>query len=463
MLKPLARRRVDHQDGVRILPNVEHGALAAKAPYIDYGTDLVDVRRYIDPAEAEREWEKFWTKIWTLAGIASDIPNPGDWFKYDLGRESFIVVRGDDHKIRAFYNVCPHRGNRIVRNDFGTAGGGFQCAFHNWKFNIDGGLNSVREAETFRPEALAHATGLTAVACDEWAGLVFISMNPQPEPLLDFLGILPEHLGDFHFEKMRVLEDIVYMYDANWKTTADAFLEFYHAESVHPELALTMETYHCQYDLYPKGISRMILPFGYSPDKLQDTATVSADLKGVLMFYGGDPDQWGHLSGAGYATAIAAAKRQLAKREGWDHFDKLSDSQILGDWNYSIFPNVTINVFGEIAYFQIFRPHPTDPTKCVWRSIQLNLTGRTPQYRPMILGELGQNQDQNAPWDGSVRPAIEFPDKADGTRYVLAQDALLVPPVQQGMSSRAFKGYVLSEQEIRIRHYLAELDKYLAA
>ncbi|MHA3795383.1 aromatic ring-hydroxylating dioxygenase subunit alpha [Sphingomonas sp. YL-JM2C] len=458
----LDRPAVDYREGVRMTPGVEAGPLAEKAPYVDHGTAPIDPRRYRDPAEAAREWEKMWTKVWTHAGFASDIPNPGDWFKYDLGPESFVVVRGQDDEIRAFYNVCPHRGNRIARTDFGTATDCFTCAFHGWKFGDDGALLSVKDPETFRPETLAHVTGLTAVRCEIWAGLVFINMDDDAEDLRSFLGILPEHLDAFHFEKMRVSEDIVYTYDANWKTTYDAFMEFYHADMIHPELGEAMETYWNQYDLYPKGISRMLLPFGYAPDKVADPDEVNEALVQTLVRYEGNPEDWKHLKGHEYATALVEVKRRLAEREGWDHFKELSDSQVLGDWNYSFFPNVTINIFGEMAYFQMFRPHPTDPMKCVWRSIQLNLVGAN-GFQPVLATGLGNDQDDPEDWDGTVRPPIVYAQTPEETGFILAQDCYLVPPVQEGINSRSFKGLILGEQEVRIRHYLAELDRYLEA
>ena len=457
-----ARSAVDYRSGVRATPRVEVGLLGAKAPYVDHGTGLIDVRRYLDPAESVREWEKMWTKVWTLAGVASDIPNAGDWFRYDLGVESFVIVRGDDQTIRAFYNVCPHRGNLIVRTDFGSITDCFTCAFHGWKFADDGTLLMVKDAETFRPEALANATGLTEVRCDVWAGLIFVSMNPDVVDLREYLGILPEHLDGYHLEKMRVAEDIVYVYDANWKTTYDAFMEFYHADMIHPELGEAMETYYNQYDLYPNGISRMILPFGYAPDKTIDPNVVNEALVDTLQRYGRDPADYAHLKGHEYAGALLEVKRHLAHREGWDHFEQLSDSQVLGDWNYSIFPNITFNLFGEMAYIQIFRPHPDDHMKCIWRSIQLNLPGRT-GFQPVLATGLGNDQVDPTGWDGTVRPPIVYAETPEETGFILAQDCYLVPPVQQGMRSRSFKGLNLGEQEQRIRHYLAELDRYLEA
>lgn len=464
MNKPaIIRPSVDYRLGVRSYTDVPPGSLAEKMPYIDYGTELVDPKRYIDPAEATREWEKLWTRCWTLAGFACDIPHAGDWFKYDLGRESFVIVRGRDEEIRAFYNVCPHRGNQIVRTDFGTVEDCFRCAFHGWEFGTDGSLAAIKEPETFRAEARAQATGLSPVHCAVWAGFVFVNMDPNPEPLERFLGVLPQHLEGFHLERMRVLEDIVYPYAANWKTLQDAFLEFYHGDTVHPELAATMETYFCQYDLYPNGISRMILPYGYAPDKLDDPDQVNDMLQMALKQYGGDPDAWPGLSGRNYKRAIVDAKRKLSGRAGWDHFDELSDDQIVDDWNYAIFPNVTLNIMGESCLVQTFRPDPDDPQKSIWRSVMLNLPSKDPDFHPIVLSSMGQNVFGPEGWDGSERPAILYAQTPAETGFILAQDCELIPPVQRGINSRAFKGYNLGEQEIRIRHFLAELDTYLDA
>lgn len=458
----LLRKPVDHREGIRSYESVPEGSVLEKAPYVDNGTSRIDPRRYTDPAEAELEWEKMWTKVWNLAGVESDIPNSGDWFKYDLGKESFLVVRGDDDKVRAFYNVCPHRGNQIVRNDFGTAGDTFSCAFHGWKFARNGELREVKEPETFRPEVLACATGLTEARCDVWAGIVFINMNDDAEPLLDFLSVLPDHLDAYQLQNYRVFDDVEYVYDANWKTSLDAFVEFYHADQIHPELGEAMETYFCQYDLYPRGVSRMILPLGNSPDKLPDTETVNDVQKTMIRQWEGDPEEWSHLKGHEYKQAMIAVKRRLAEKAGWTHCENLSDDQMVDDLNYFIFPNVTTNTYSDVNYFQIFRPHPTDPMKCIWRSITLVPPAKHPEFRPLELASLGQGNVGEAGWDHTVRPPTRrVTDPAD-TGFVLEQDALLVPGVQKGMQSRAFKGYILSEQESRIRHYLAELDRYLA-
>src|SRR3546814_9649757 len=111
-----------------------------------------------------------------------DIPEIGDYFKVDLGRESFIVVRNGpgDHDIAAYYNVCPHRGNRIAHGDSGSVGsdGCFRCDFHGWRFGIDGSTVEIRDEIIFRPEAIAHRPARKPIPCDGWNSPVFISLTP---------------------------------------------------------------------------------------------------------------------------------------------------------------------------------------------------------------------------------------------------------------------------------------------
>src|SRR3546814_18714642 len=87
-------------------------------------------------------------------------------------------------------------------------------------------------------------------------------MNPEVEPLLVHLDVLPEHLKAYPFDKYRVIKDFEVCWDANWKTALDAFVEFYHADDVHPEVIPVSETLTCQYDLYGHGLDRMIVPLG---------------------------------------------------------------------------------------------------------------------------------------------------------------------------------------------------------
>ena len=454
----------DYLKGFVVYPAADPESPAAKAPYIDYGTGIVDVERYYSREEADLEWEKFWTRTWSFAGLMHDIPEVGDFFRMDLGRESFVIVRAgtDPEDVRAYYNVCPHRGNQLVHTNFGSVSGGcFQCDFHGWKYELDGSNRSIRHEMIFRPEAIAHRPGLIAVRCEVWNSLIFINMDMDAGPLLKHLDVIPEHLQAYPFEKYRVFRDIAVTWDANWKTAMDAFVEFYHADDVHPEVLPLSETVAVQYDLYDSGVSRMIIPLGYAPLTLPDRETVNEFLKMFVQFFGGNPDDYKHLKGYEYKQALIDTKRKWGKIHGYDFFDQLTDGQVADDWNYHVFPNVTLNVFSDSLLVQIFRPHATDPEKSNYEAISMCLPVPGTAFHVMDPGSFGPEAISPQGWDGKVRPEREQPQTVEEFGSVLSQDARRIPAVQQGLRSRAYKGYVLSESEIRIRHYLAELDRYL--
>ncbi|WP_340317949.1 aromatic ring-hydroxylating oxygenase subunit alpha [Rhizorhabdus argentea] len=444
-------------------PDDEAGPQGAKAPYVDLGTSPPDKRRYYSREEADLEWSGLWMKTWALAGLLQDIPEVGDFLRYELGKESFIVVRTGkgENDVKAYYNVCPHRGNRLVHTDFGATepSEGFQCDFHGWKFSIEGRNTLVRDEEIFRPEVLADRPCLTKVSVSVWNSLIFVNPDPQPRlSLLEHLDVIPEHCANYDFSKFRVFRDLAVTWDANWKTALEAFIEFYHADDVHPELLPLTATRDCQYDLYDNGISRMIIEVGSANSKLPDREVVNEGLKSLVTIYGGNPDDYKHLSGSQYKRALADTKRKWGKKHGYEFFEKLSDPQITDDWNYFIFPNVTLNVFADSLLIQIFRPHATDPSKSHYNAITLCLPVSDDETPVFDLNEFNFGPKG---WKGDQRPARFVPKDLSEFGNVLAQDAIRVPEVQKGIESASFKGSRLSESEIRIRHYLAEIDKYL--
>jgi phenylpropionate dioxygenase-like ring-hydroxylating dioxygenase large terminal subunit len=452
----------DYQRGFVNYPEGTSGEAGEKSPYIDHGTEAPDKTRYFSKAEADLEWSRLWMKSWAFAGLAQDVPEIGDHFRYDLGKESFIVTRvaEGDSGIKAFYNVCPHRGNRIVHADFGhTANQTFQCDFHGWKFNLDGSNKEIRDEIIFRKEVIADRPCLTEVSCGVWNSLIFVNPDPSPQKsLIEHLDVIPGHLAAYDFSKLRVFRDLEFTWDANWKTALEAFIEFYHADDVHPEVIPVSETLECQYDLYKHGISRMIIGVGYVTSRFEDRDTVNDGLKNLVATYGGNPGDYEHLKGFEYKKALIDAKRKWGKKHGYAFFDRLTDDQIADDWNYFVFPNITINVFADSLLIQCFRPHPTDPSKSKYSAITLCLPvsdDETPVFdlNAFDFGPKG--------WRGEERPARIVPKELAEFGYVLAQDVRRIPEVQKGIESAGFKGARLSESEIRIRHYLAEVDAYI--
>ena len=452
------------QNGFIAYPQDTSGEPGKKAPYIDHGTARPDKSRYFSQQEHELEWEKLWQKVWVFAGLMQDVERVGDYFKYDLGRESFVVVRTAPDEIKAFYNTCPHRGNRLVYNDFGSTGenGCFKCSFHGWQYNLDGSLKQIRDEIIFREEVIAHRPGLTEVRCEVWNSLVFINMDKHAMPLLEYLDVIPEHLKVYPFEKLRVLRDLEICWEANWKTALEAFIEFYHADDVHPEVVPFSDTLETQYDLYNHGMSRMIIRNGFATYRLENRDEVSEGLQGLVAIYGGNPADYANVKGREWREkALCDTKRKWGKRNGYDFFDNLTDDQITDDWNYHVFPTITINVFADSMLLQNFRPHATDPEKCYYQAITLNLPLKDPDTPVFDINSFGPEAFGPKGWDGSVRPKRFRPTKREDYGHVLAQDADRVPQVQKGLRSRSYRGALLSESECRIRHYLAEIDRYL--
>ena len=124
------------------------GADTVKAPEPKLGSKPILGNRYTSKEFMELEWEKLFTKVWQVAGLEQQLENPGDFFTFDFGRESILCAKGEDSKIRCFYNVCQHRGNQLVQVEEGNLDG-FSCAYHAWKFGLDGTLEYVPDEEDF--------------------------------------------------------------------------------------------------------------------------------------------------------------------------------------------------------------------------------------------------------------------------------------------------------------------------
>jgi phenylpropionate dioxygenase-like ring-hydroxylating dioxygenase large terminal subunit len=184
------------------------------------------------------EQERLFPKVWLKVGQVEDVPNPGDFFVQDIAvcHASVIVVRAEDGAIRAFHNVCSHRGNKLVWENTrcGTTNA-FRCRFHGWSYGTDGSLIAVPDEKMFYRLQRANC-GLTPVAADVWEGFIFINLDPNPrETLKEFLGEMGDHLSGFPYQDFPTR----YIYRAelksNWKVCLDAFSEAYHAVFIHQQ------------------------------------------------------------------------------------------------------------------------------------------------------------------------------------------------------------------------------------
>ncbi|GAA2737415.1 aromatic ring-hydroxylating dioxygenase subunit alpha [Actinocorallia aurantiaca] len=215
--------------------------------YPELGTAPVDYTDSIDPAFYEAEREAIFKKTWLNVGRVELLPKTGSYFTKELpvADTSLILVRGKDKVVRAFHNVCRHRGNKLVWNDYpkeevkGTCRQ-FTCKYHAWRYDLEGQLTFVQQEEEFFNLDKSDY-GLKDVRCEVWEGFIFVNLDPDAAPLKEYLGEMGESLEGYPFHEMTE----VYTYKAeigsNWKLFIDAFAEFYHAPVLHQKQAVKEE------------------------------------------------------------------------------------------------------------------------------------------------------------------------------------------------------------------------------
>ncbi|WP_123366612.1 aromatic ring-hydroxylating dioxygenase subunit alpha [Pseudomonas brassicacearum] len=428
-------------------------------PHILY-PELTEYRRlntegYTDPKVVDQEWQQLWTQTWTCAGRVSDLPETGSWFRYDLGKESFIIARGNDDQIRALYNVCQHRGRRLVDGDRGQ-GLKFVCPFHSWAYDLTGKNVRVTDRQMFDEKTLCGDVNLKSVRCETWAGFVFISMNPQAPALLDFLGDVTRVMESYQMEDMHVVRDVVLTMDCNWKVGLEAFLESYHLHATHPQAMPVTEDYLGQFDIYKNGHARHVTAVAIPSVRLKDQTTVSPLLQYLMMDSGVDPTSYSGTA-ADVRAAICDAKRSPDNRFGLD-YSRFTDSQITDDWNYFLFPNMTFNSHPEGILIMRFLPHPTDPGLFHYHVLVIMPKLKESAKAPFYMGVEEGDDISGATRPDRIRSSKEFPQLGE----VLEQDIGNIEAVQQGLQSKGFaEGMRYGEQELRIQVFHAELDRYL--
>ena len=198
-------------------------------------------RYYYDPTIYEQEIERIFSEMWVCVGRAELLPDPGSYQVVTLGYESILVVRGRDAQLRAFYNVCRHRGARLCSQEMGQLKGSVQCRYHAWTYGLDGrliGAPNVLNDEQFERSLY----GLLPIALEIWEGMIWLNLSEHPEPIENQLHpTLIERFGSYdpfaryNVGNLKVGKTIVYDLQANWKLILENFMECYHCGPMHPE------------------------------------------------------------------------------------------------------------------------------------------------------------------------------------------------------------------------------------
>ncbi len=218
------------------------------AHYPELGTSPVDYRDSVDPAYYEAEREAVFKRTWLNVGRVERLPRTGSYFTRELAvaDTSLILVRGKDGQIRAFHNICRHRGNKLVWNDFPAAETAgtcrqFTCKYHAWRYGLDGELTFIQQEDEFFGVDKSQY-GLKAVRCEIWEGFIFVNLDPDAQPLHDYLGRFAKGIEGYPFDQMTQVTKYRANVGSNWKLFIDAFAEFYHAPVLHAKQAVQDES-----------------------------------------------------------------------------------------------------------------------------------------------------------------------------------------------------------------------------
>jgi phenylpropionate dioxygenase-like ring-hydroxylating dioxygenase large terminal subunit len=405
---------------------------------------ILDVDAYICSSFARAEGDRLWPKVWLQAGRVEELPDAGSYITYDVLDDSLLIVRDPSGRIRAYHNVCTHRGRRLFtrlgdQHDARGRARQFRCNFHGWCWNTEGENVYVHEAEDWGTDLNRQSLRLAEVKCDIWGGWIWISMDPDIEPLLDYLAPIPEMLDPFQLHRMRYKWRRWGVFDCNWKVALEAFIEGYHVNATHPEFN-RFGSYRSEVKTYGRHSTR-----GY--------AVKGGDgNRGKLRLgSGGDPRintaemvayTMKHVDTNFTQTHLAAALR-LAQElpEGtpapdvlrhWLDSARADDAARGVHWpvvtreqidragnTWQVFPNFKIGHAVSNALCYSARPYGTDPDKCIFEAVTLEL--------------YPQGAEPGAQWE-------HLPVDDPKWGGVLAQDFSNLSAVQQGMKSRGFRG-----------------------
>jgi phenylpropionate dioxygenase-like ring-hydroxylating dioxygenase large terminal subunit len=382
------------------------------------GDHDIPVDRYIDREFHELEKERLWPFVWQMACREEEIPNVGDSYVYDIVDTSILVIRTKPDVIKAYYNVCQHQG-RVLRDTGGQVGNEIRCPFHGFCWNLDGSLKRVPSRWDY-PTVRRETFSLKDVRAETWGGFVFINMDLNAEPLLDYLEGLDEHFERYPLEDRYIAVHTLKMLRCNWKTAQDAFMEAYHTIATHPQILAATGDELGQYDPF-KSFSRAISITGIPSPSLKWSPTESE--MAAVSFNSADPAGPGGegLVPEGWTFRAWGAKlaRDALRPVIGDQADDLCDSELMDAFYFTVFPNFhPWGSYNRIVYR--FRPNGDDHETSIMETYLLEpFIGQRPPPAPIHFLDFDETH-LDAPELGPLAS-------------IFYQDEFNMPSVQKGM------------------------------
>ncbi|MFV8816142.1 aromatic ring-hydroxylating oxygenase subunit alpha [Haliea sp. E17] len=417
--------------------------------------DAITGDRYWSKDFADREWEHMWKRIWHVGGRTAQLQEPGDFVVHNFRHESILMVKQEDGSIKAFFNVCMHRGNQLLAVEEGGVNGSFTCPYHGWQWGLDGELTWVQDAEDFPQGNPCGKLRLKELPCDTWGGFIFWSFDPEVKPLLEYLDPIPALLANRDLENHTRVVWRTLRVNTNWKFASDNFNEAYHIPSVHPQFMPMIDDHYSTtvFEMYPSGHNRMI-------EKLQPSSRlpIDADIMplwaDVLKEWDIDPEEFrGRAQEA--RVALQQARRKLGPERGFQYFAKFTDDELTDQIHHTCFPNLTLT--GTPEGLHVFRTEPDadDPN---WSTFDYWYLVPEVEKASEVATLYGMRPYEEAEHEeGDFANYEATIDQGD----FLSQDLSLAVTQQRGLRSMAFGDCYLSGQETRVRRFHEVLNDYL--
>ena len=443
----------------------------ASGKVVETAEDLLEpvtfgAEAYTSPAYARAEHDKLWRKVWQMAGRVEEIPTVGSYLTYDILGDSILIVRTAPDQIRAYHNVCSHRGRRLVdtpkgaRNACGT-GKQFVCGFHAWRYNLDGECTTVLNKEDWKGALTDRRTHLGEVKVDTWGGWIWINMDPNCESLRTYLEPAASILEPFELQNMRYRWRRWLVFDCNWKVAMEAFAETYHVPGTHPEF-MKFGDFRGWARAQDKHSN-----IGYDAPKDQDENQAKLRIgKGDARLSTAEMQSytWEHVKTNTTKTLVDAALRlpdelpegtpgdkvlrhwlDSARRDDvargviWPTVDPQHVGKSGTAWQ--IFPNFQIGHAVNNALCYSARPFGADPNKCIFEAVTYELYPK--------------GEEPKTEW-------LYTPVDDPAWLSVLPQDFSNMAAVQLGLNSSGFRGTLPNPyRERSIANLHRNLAKYM--
>lgn len=430
------------QDTLRTDERVPEPLLVERYEFL--GNEDISLARYTSEAIYQQEVSNMWSKTWQWACRVEQIPNVGDWYVYDVAHYSILVIRGEDEKIRAFVNSCPHRAMQF--EDSATQGTGKQfirCPFHGISFELDGAVRDIPCRWDF-PHVDEDNFQLDQVGCDVWQGFVFVNPDVDAPPLNDYLEVLPEHFANWDLENRYIALHTEKILPGNWKMCMEGFMEAFHVLATHPEALATSSWANTQYDLLSPHVNRFVQTLA-SGNPQYERQYSEEELYAMLGYK--DALESGKTARQQHAEKI---RQNLGKELGKDLAD-VPDAILLDSIEYHLFPNACF--FPGVSIPLIYRFRPLGVDKTIHDVLLLNPlpdSGERPAPAPVERLDIDE-------------PYVSLESfKENRLSFVLDQDTENFKRQWAGiLASQKGKATLANYQEARIRHFHQTLDRYL--